>query len=88
MKLFLDDFNVFSHLETHTTNCSYVLTNAKNSIILILTLKNASFGVFKGDFKYIVSKEGKSLDPKNFFVIVNMPPLKTLKDIQVFNNMA
>ncbi len=69
------------------TNCNYVLTIVKNSI-LIKTLTNASFGVFKGDFKYIVSKEGKLRDPKNFFVIVNMPPSKTPKDIKVFNNMA
>ncbi len=43
------------------------------------------FGVV---FDYILSKEGKLLDPKKIVAIVNMPRLKTPKDIQVFNNMA
>lgn len=38
--------------------------------------------------RYIVSKEGKLPNPKNISTIVNMPPLETPKDIQVFNNMA
>ncbi len=37
---------------------------------------------------YIVSKEGKLLDPKKIATIVNMSEPKTPKDIQVFNNMA
>jgi hypothetical protein len=36
----------------------------------------------------IVSKEGKLLDPKKIQAIVNMPPLKNLQQIQVFNGMA
>jgi hypothetical protein len=37
---------------------------------------------------YIVSKEGKLLHPKKIFTIVNMPPPKSPKNIQVSNNMA
>jgi hypothetical protein len=38
---------------------------------------------------YIVRiKEGKLLDWKKFFTIVNIPPPKTPKDIQIFNGMA
>lgn len=37
---------------------------------------------------YIISKEGKLPNPKKNSTIVNMPPLETPKDIQVFNNMA
>jgi hypothetical protein len=35
-----------------------------------------------------VSQEGKLPNPKKILAIVNMPPLKTLKDIQVFNGMV
>jgi hypothetical protein len=37
---------------------------------------------------YIVSKEGKLLDPKKISTIVNTPPPKCPKNIQVSNNMA
>ncbi len=37
---------------------------------------------------YIVFKEGKLLGPKKIFAIMNMSPLKTPKDIQVFNGMV
>jgi len=35
-----------------------------------------------------MSREGKLLDPKKILRIVNMPPLKTPKEIQVFDKMA
>jgi hypothetical protein len=37
---------------------------------------------------FIFSKEGKLLGPKKIQVIVNMPTLKNLEYIQVFNGMA
>ncbi len=37
---------------------------------------------------YVVSKEGKLLDPKNNLAIVHMLTPKTFKDIQVFNDMT
>jgi hypothetical protein len=37
---------------------------------------------------FIISKEGKLLDPKNIQAIVNMPPPKNPQQIQVFNGMA
>jgi hypothetical protein len=37
---------------------------------------------------YVVSKEGKLLDPKKISTIVHMPTPKTPKDIRVFNGMA
>jgi hypothetical protein len=36
----------------------------------------------------VVSKAGKLSGPKKFLVIIDMPTLKTPKDIQVFNGMA
>jgi hypothetical protein len=38
--------------------------------------------------EYIMSKEGKLLNPKKIVALVNMPKPKTPKDIQVFNSMA
>jgi hypothetical protein len=43
------------------------------------------FGVILG---YIVFKERKTLDPKKISAIVEMPPLKNLKNIQIFNKMV
>ncbi len=37
---------------------------------------------------FIISKEGKVLDPKKIQVIVNMPPPNNPQQIQVFNGMA
>jgi hypothetical protein len=37
---------------------------------------------------FIVSKEGKTHDLKKIEALVNMPVLKTLQEIQVFNGMA
>ncbi len=43
------------------------------------------FGIVLG---YIVFKERKPLDPKKISAIVEMPPLKNLRDIQLFNKMV
>jgi hypothetical protein len=37
---------------------------------------------------FIISKEGKLLDPKKIQTIANMPPLKNPQEIQVLNGMA
>ncbi len=37
---------------------------------------------------FIISKEGKSLDPKKVEVVVRMPMPKNPHDIQVFNGLA
>jgi hypothetical protein len=34
---------------------------------------------------FIISKEGKQLDPKMIQVIINMPPPKNPQHIQIFN---
>jgi hypothetical protein len=39
-------------------------------------------------FGFIISKEGKLLDPNQIHAIVNMPPPKNSQHIQVFNAMA
>jgi hypothetical protein len=37
---------------------------------------------------FIVSKEGKTHDPKKIEALIKMPLSKTLEEIQVFNGMA
>jgi hypothetical protein len=37
---------------------------------------------------FIISKEGKLLDPKKIQTIGNMPPPKNPSQIQIFNGMA
>jgi hypothetical protein len=37
---------------------------------------------------FIISKEGKVMDPKKVEALVNMPVLITPQQIQVFNGMA
>jgi hypothetical protein len=37
---------------------------------------------------FIVSKEGKLLDPKKIQAIINMPPPRNPQQIQIFNGMA
>jgi hypothetical protein len=37
---------------------------------------------------FIISKEGKVMDPKKVETLVNMPALITPQQIQVFNGMA
>jgi hypothetical protein len=37
---------------------------------------------------FIVSKEGKVMDPKNVETLINVPVLSTPQEIQVFNGMA
>jgi hypothetical protein len=46
------------------------------------------FIIFLSDFKVHCIQEGKLLNPKNDSTIVNMPPPKSHKNIQVSNNMA
>jgi hypothetical protein len=46
------------------------------------------YGISRMILGFIVSKEGKLLGPKKKKVIINMPPPKNPKQIQVFNGMA
>jgi len=54
-----------------------------------LNLEKWAFMVFLGMvLGFIVSKKGKLIDPKKVQAIVNMPPPKNPKWIQIFNGMA
>jgi hypothetical protein len=62
------------------SSSNFVLTNESKNIHTLIY-----FGII---FDYIVSKERKPSNPKNIFAIVEMPPPKNPKDIQVYNGMA
>jgi hypothetical protein len=54
-----------------------------------LNLEKCAFIVFSGIIVgFIVSKEGKIMDPKKVEALVNMPIATTPQWIQVFNGMA
>ncbi len=88
MKIFLDDFIVFSNLSTHFLKIKKCFLNCKE-YGTSLSLEECAFMVCFGTILgFIVSKKGKTHDPKKIEALVNMLVLKTPQEIQVFNGMA
>lgn len=88
MKLFLDDFNVFSDFKTHLAKL-WLCLNKCYEFNINLNLEKCMFLVYLGVILgYVVSKARKLSDLKNISVIMNMLTPKTPKDIQVLNGMA
>jgi hypothetical protein len=88
MKLLLNDFNMFSNLHTHLPKLELCFHKCRE-FKLNLNLEKCMFLVYSCIvLGYVVSKEGKLLDPKNNLAIVHMLTPKTFKDIQVFNDMT
>jgi hypothetical protein len=74
MKIFLDDFTVYSDMESHLQNLRLCFQKCKGYGI-ILNLNKCAFMIFSGMILgFIVSKEEKLLDPKKIQAIKNMPP--------------
>jgi hypothetical protein len=89
IKLFLNDFCVFNILDAQLIKLQLCFDKCREFGIS-LNLKKCMFfahsGVILG---YVVSKEGKLLDPKKISTIVHKPAPKTPKEyIRVFNGMA
>jgi hypothetical protein len=88
MKIFLDDFIVYSDMKNHLQKlrlcfqkCGKYGTN--------INLDKCAFMVFSGMILgFIVSKQGKLPYPKKIQTIINMPPPKNLQHIRIFNGMA
>jgi len=76
MKIFLDDFIVYNDMESHLQKLRLCFQKCKeydNN----LNLDKCAFMVFSGMILgFIVSKEGKLLNPKKIKTIINMPPPK------------
>jgi hypothetical protein len=76
MKIFLDEFIVYSDMESHLQKLKLCFQKCKEYGIN-LNLDKCAFMVFLGlILGFIVSKERKLLNPKKIQAIVNMPPLK------------
>jgi hypothetical protein len=76
MKIFLDDFTMYSDMESHLQKCKkYGISLNPNKCAFIVVL-----GMILG---FIVSKEGKILDPKQIQKIVNMPIYESPKNSSI-----
>jgi hypothetical protein len=79
MKLFLDDFSMFSNLDTHLPKLCLCFNKCKEFRIS-LNLEKCMFLMHSNIILgYVVSKEGKLLDPKEILAIVHMVTPKTPK---------
>jgi hypothetical protein len=88
MKIFLNDFMVYNDMESHLMKLKLCFQKCKEYRIN-LNPNKCAFMVFVGlILGFIVSKEGKILDPKKVQAIVNMPVPTNPEQIQVFNGMA
>jgi hypothetical protein len=88
MKIFFDDFIVFSDLSTHLEKLKKCFFNYREFVIT-LNLDKCAFMVFSRTILgFIVSEEGKFMDPKKVEALVNMPVPTTLHEIQVSNEMT
>jgi hypothetical protein len=88
MKIFLDNFTMYSDMENHLQKLGLCFQKCKEYGIS-LNPNKCAFMVFLGMILgFIVSKEGKLLNPNKIQAIVNMPPPKNSQHIQVFNGMT
>ncbi len=77
MKIFLDNFTIFSDLSTHLEKLKKCFLKCKEFGIS-LNLNKCAFMVFSGTILgFIVSKEGKVMDFKKVEALVNMQVLTT-----------
>ncbi len=81
MKIFLDDFIVFSDLSTHFEKLKNCFLKYREYGISLNPEKCAFMVYFGTILGFIVSKDGKTHDPKKIKVIVKMPVPKTPQEI-------
>jgi len=88
MKLFLDDFIIFIDMITQLSKLWLCFEKCQEDNIS-LNLKECMFLVFSGMILgFIVSREGKLLDPKKIKVFVNMSAPTISHEIYVFNGIV
>jgi hypothetical protein len=89
MKIFVDDFIVFSDLSTHLHEKFKKCFFKCREFSISLNLNKCAFMVFLGIIlSFIISKEGKVMDPKKVEALVNILVPITPQYIKVFNGMA
>lgn len=88
MLAFLDDFYLYSNFITHLNKLILCLEKCWEYNIS-LNSEKCLFLMFSGlILGYLVSKDGKFLDPKKIKVVQHMKQPKIPHDIQVFNGLA
>ncbi len=88
MKIYLDDFILYNEMDNHMQKFKLCFQKCKEYDISFNPNKCAFMVFSRMMLGFIVSKEGKLLDPKKIQTIVYMPPPKNPQHIQIFNGMA
>ncbi len=88
MKIFLNDFIVFNVLSTHLEKLIKCFLKCRKYGINLNLKKYAFMVCFGTILGFVISKKGKTPDPKKIKTLVKMPVPKTPQKIQVFNGMA
>jgi hypothetical protein len=76
MKIFLDDFIMYSDMESHLQKFKLCFQKCKEYGISLNPNKCAFMVFLWMILGFIVSKEGELPNPKKIQAIINMPPLK------------
>lgn len=87
MRVFLNNFCIYSHLATHLDKLTLSLEKCREYYISLNPVKCLflmSLGLILG---YLISKDSMFLDPKKIQAIRLMKHPRTLHDIQVFNGL-
>jgi hypothetical protein len=88
MKIILDDFIIFNDLSTHLEKFKKCFLKCREYGIS-LNLKKCAFMISSWTILgFMVSKEGKTLDPKKIATLVKMSMPRTPQEIQIFNKMV
>ncbi len=88
MKVFLDDFIVFSDLSTHLEKLKKCFLKC-GEFDINLNLDKCAFMVFSRTILgFILSKESKVMDLKKVEALINMQVPTTSQEIQVLNGMT
>ncbi len=88
MKIFLDDFIVFSDLSTHLEKPIKCFLKCIKYGISLNPKKCAFMVCSRTIIGFISFKKGKTLDPKKIEALVKMSVPKTPQEIQVFNGIT
>jgi hypothetical protein len=87
MKIFLDDFTIFSDLSTHLEKLNKWFFKCKEFSIS-LNPNKCAFMVFSRTILRFRVQKRQVMDLKKVEALINMPIHTTLQEIQVFNEMA
>jgi len=88
MKLFLDDFSVYSDIDSHLLKLRLVFERCRKYGVSLNPEKCILYVPSGVILDFIVGKEGKFPDPKKIQALVDMPTPKDVKAIQTFNGLV